>query len=296
MSYISKIYLRRKLLKQETLKCFLALLGVYPILIRIGEMTLSSNSNVLDFLKSDIFFIISFFSSIVLTLILRSPLRKVSDIIASNNTKIEICSGDIFDQKSGIVIPTNTTFDTKLNENIISPESVQGKFEDIYSEKTIENLVSIALSKKNIVGKRASKVEGNENIYDLGTTVHFKIQNKQYFLLAMSSLNEYGISKTSKDDLKKSLDKFWDYLCQEAPFQDEINIPLLGTRSGRSNLSYTEAIILIATSFIRRSHEHKLTNKLRIVIHHENYNEDDLYDIQDYIKIICQSSKIISLI
>ena len=58
------------------------------------------------------------------------PVRCVEHRLNFSDIRIEIRIGDVFAVPGAVVVATNTTFDTSVSAEIISPDSLQGQFLD----------------------------------------------------------------------------------------------------------------------------------------------------------------------
>ena len=67
---------------------------------------------------------------------------------------MDIVIGDLLKQNASIIVPTNSTFDTKIENDFISLKSVQGQVQDIYFKnnlQTLDILLSEGLKSKKFI-------------------------------------------------------------------------------------------------------------------------------------------------
>lgn len=85
--------------------------------------------------------------------------------VSNCDMQVEISIKDIFSNWSAnsFIIPTNTFFRTKMDDEYVSPRSVQGRFQLKYFNKKTEylnKLISENLRKQGIVGKKSKDCFG----------------------------------------------------------------------------------------------------------------------------------------
>ena len=100
-------------------------------------------SEVLTFLKIDIsqiIFAIFLIVGTVIIIIINKPKKEYVFNIKNRDIKIILKIGDIVKEKFAIIVPTNTTFDTKMGNDFISIHSVQGQIQDKYFKNNISSL------------------------------------------------------------------------------------------------------------------------------------------------------------
>lgn len=268
---------------------FLAFCGLFHLALRVYEAVFKT---VPDFPQG---WLLALYLGLSLscTLYRRRPLMHKVYTIREKDVKLEICIGDIFAKPGCTIIPTNTSFDIKANETLIAETSIQGKFQKRlqWEDDDLSTYLKNKLQHTAVTRERKSYVGGNTQIYPMGTAVQINIQPYSYIMLAMAELNENGAAHSSRRDIETALDSLWDFLHNAATFADEINIPVLGTRYGRSNLSISETTLLIASSFIRATLDRSFTKKLRIIIYQEDFYKYNVlfYEINNILRPMCSS-------
>nr|DAY63389.1 MAG TPA: hypothetical protein [Caudoviricetes sp.] len=210
-----------------------------------------------------------------------NKLKKIS--ITANKSTIEICFGDIFDEKDFKVIAFNEYFDTIVDDVIISSTSLNGIYLNKLKTDTIKKLdkdiESDAHLKDNIFEKNTERKKGKKIKYILGTI----FKNDQFLLTAFSHFDKDNRAYLSMADFIGCLLKFWD----EVDIKNSghsISLPLLG--SGITRLKeYIEITdqeileIILWTFFVSRI---KITHpaKLRIILSPSKIEKINLYKIQ----------------
>lgn len=256
-----------------------------------------------DYEYSDVCYLLIALSICAIVILLRKrPMGIFSYRVYETDGSIEIALGDLFKQDGAIVIPCNTSFDTKVDGQIISRKSVQGIFTNKVLSGDISYLdekINYQLRNVQCCKERTSIVGGNNKIYKMGTTIEidWKDEKNKYYLLAMAELNESGIASTSRKDLVNAMEGLWDFIATKSSLPDVINIPLLGTNFARSNLNVCFTILLISMSYIKNRHERALSNKLRIIILDDVFfkHYEEIRRIQPIIKEFCNAPNLLKI-
>ena len=126
-----KIYIKQLLKKyKDIIKTFLGILGA---LLSIYELLQIFFPDILKGIELNCMaFIILIIIIITISIIINFPKLKKTFFIKNRDIRVTIVVGDIFKQKGSMVIPTNTTFDTYMEDDFISSKSIQGQFQNKY--------------------------------------------------------------------------------------------------------------------------------------------------------------------
>ena len=78
---------------------------------------------------------------VVIAFLLNKAPLKYKNFLENSDIKIIVKVQDILRSKStGIVVPTNTTFDTLMENDFISINSIQGQFQNLYFKNNLQAL------------------------------------------------------------------------------------------------------------------------------------------------------------
>jgi hypothetical protein len=201
--------------------------------------------------------------------------------------------GDIFHQKGAMVIPTNTTFDTLMDDEFISIHSVQGQFQEKYYHNNLKLLNSQL--KDSLDGNPYIELTDNRHTnakqYEIGTACKISIGIKHTYYLAVANINKFGKPiNATVHDITKALVSFWQHL-NTMGHLEALLIPLLGTgRAGVKDASRDKIVQEIIFSFIAAAREMKVTESLIICIHPSDFAQKNLHwdDICDYLHYMCK--------
>lgn len=117
--------------------------------------------------------------------------------VSGCDMQIAISVKDIFANReaNSFVVPTNTFFRTKMQDEYISSQSVQGRFQLKYFKDNIEDLdimIEESLKKQNIMGEEFKDCFGTVMKYPIGTVAKVDYKKKHFYFVAISDVNEYG--------------------------------------------------------------------------------------------------------
>ena len=253
--------------------------------------------NIWPVLKKDIIEILAFLG------ILWTIKEVIEYILPKNNLPIKnffilmllvgiMVVGDLLKQKASLIVPTNSTFDTKMENDFISLNSVQGQIQNKYFKnnlKTLDILLEEGLKNrefKELTDRKNSKTKQ----YDIGTTVEINQQGKRFYFVADSNINAQGQTiAPSLSNITDALSRLWQYI-SEYGHVETIAIPIMGTgRMGIIN-SREEIIKQIIFSFVVNNNTKKIANELIICIRKEDIKKFniDIQEIVEYLKFMCK--------
>ena len=128
------------------------------------------------------------------------------------------------------------------------------------------------------------KRPGKKKQYPIGTVARVSAHGKNFYLVAMSHMDE---NRNASSDLKmidEALEKLWVNLASKAEIGD-IVMPLMGTGRGRVAYPRKKMIERIAQSFTDACNQRAFSNKLIIVVRPEDASKFslNLFQVRDYL-------------
>lgn len=212
------------------------------------------------------------------------PKLKASAKLNGRDVVINVEIGDIFTLEGAIIIGSNTTFDTRIDDGLISTNSVQGKFTQKYYNST--NQLDKDLS-AGLRGMKSTKLEGKrkgkDKKYPIGSIISVNPKNRKAYFAAIADLNEHGVASGTFEDLKQSLAQLWEYMGEQGSKDQPLLIPVLGSGFSRISEPRERIIQEIIKSFIAACSEKTFCNSLTIVL-----NEKDVRDYHIDFKVISE--------
>lgn len=220
--------------------------------------------------------------------------------VADSDMQIAISVRDIFSNRSAgsYVIPTNTFFRTKMEDEYISPNSVQGRFQLKYFKQdvqTLDRLIAKSLNEQGIKGEQASDCFGKTIKYQIGTVAKVNHKKKHFYFVAINDVNKYGKPiGQSIENVDCALSAVTDVI-KEIGHCDTLCIPLLGSGKAAIQEATKENVFLRTVDHFVQSDE-KLVNKLIISVSPKDYLDGkiDLARMEKYLDYRCEFGKEVS--
>ncbi|QZT35924.1 DUF6430 domain-containing protein [Halosquirtibacter xylanolyticus] len=271
-SSISSMAYWRYIFSFDGLKSIFAIYGLLWLLI-----------STLDFFKiytrdeySYYAFFIFIAISIILSIILRRPIKSISIPFPEYDFNIDVRIADLFGMGGATMISSNTIFEADVAGGKIAVDSLQGQFTAKYYTGNQNGLI-------NSINEKINKI-GLTPPYPMGTTIPIHTHGKTFYFTAMATMGENGNASSTLTDIKNALNGLWGYVREKGELQ-ELAVPVIGTGRGRLQTTRKKMIALIAESFVKASIEGKFTDKLVITIRPEDAENFgiNLYDIKDHL-------------
>ncbi len=194
------------------------------------------------------------------------PRLSFKHYLNGRDTTIEIAVGNIFDFKGAVIIGTNTTFDTRISNELISEKSVQGAFtRKFYSDEIqLDRELSNGLTGHSMNELSGTRV-GKAIQYKIGACVRLNPKGRTAYFLAIADINEHGTASGKFSDLQEALARLWVFVSTRG-LKEPLIMPVLGTGFSRLRQTREEVIHEIIRSFIAACSERTFTDHLTIVI------------------------------
>ena len=197
--------------------------------------------------------------------------------VSGCDMQVAISVKDIFANReaNSFIIPTNTFFRTRMQDEYISPRSVQGRFQLKYFKDNFENLdmlIEESLKKQNIMGEETRDCFGVVMKYPIGTVAKVDYEKKHFYFIAINDVNEYGKPvgqsfrnvTTALESVTKAILKMGHY--------DILCIPLMGSGKAAIQEATKEKVFQQTVDCFLQS-DNKIASKLIISISPKDYLE-----------------------
>lgn len=212
--------------------------------------------------------------------------------LKGTDVKINLKVDDVLDQKAAVIIPTSTTFDTKMEDEFISKNSIQGQFQNKYFKNNLEALDG--LLENGLEGysyELINAVNSKNKRYPVGTVSKVTVKGKHYYFVAIADVNDFGKTINTKfENVQLTLEGIWNHIENKGHIEN-LAIPLIGTgKAGINDASRKRVIQEIIFSFVASAQERKITEKLQICIHPKDLEHKDLEldELNEYLKYMCK--------
>lgn len=186
-----------------------------------------------------------------------------------NDTKIKVKFGDLFKQEGWKAIAVNDFFDSKVDEDLVSSNSLHGYVLNTYwkdNRTDWTKQVGSSLGRLTANLETRSKGKGNKSRYPIGTTAR-AISGEQKFLFV--SLGETDVSNNETSANAEMLIGAVRGMVAEARSacsMDPLVIPLMGTGLARIDTKESVILDLIITAILEESRNGRVTGEIYIVL------------------------------
>ncbi|GKV75916.1 hypothetical protein PEC106568_10900 [Pectobacterium carotovorum subsp. carotovorum] len=210
--------------------------------------------------------------------------NKIKSIdLSVEGSTVTIKTGDIFTEQGFKVIAFNEYFDTKVDDRIISRNSLNGIFINRYMSCSVEQLdehiENYDFSREEILSVNTERSSKKKQKYELGTICVWN----EYLLTAFSKFNEYNEARLTMPEYLGFLINFWDRV-NRVYAQQSVSVPIFGSGITRikehKNISDEDLLKIMLWTF--RISEMRFTHpaKLSIIVHNSKINKINLFALQ----------------
>lgn len=211
------------------------------------------------------------------------PRRSLTIRVPGSTTTVGFSVSDLLEATGSVVIGTNDCFDTEIGD-IIRPESVQGQFlQKVYSgdRAALDADIDAALAGVAFETDDA-KPFGKKKRYPVGTVACVKKGGNRYFLLAFCRMRPEMRVEADARELWVVLQSCWDAV-RDYGQHLEVHVPVLGTKYGRTGLSWNSVIQLIVMSFVISLKEGHTAPALQIHVHKSDRDMVDFIALREWL-------------
>ena len=202
--------------------------------------------------------------------------------LANSNTVIEVIFGDIFQQDGLRAVAVNEFFDSKLGKPV-SEKSVHGIFlQKCFGGHPESFDKQIDQQLAGINGAKVKKVEGKSKSYPIGTTALLTVNRNRYLAFAFAKTDPNTCKAFSDvSTMMTALHGLWQSARNESGGH-AVNLPLVGSGLSGIGLPTRDLLNLIILSAITETKVREVTQRIRIVLHRDRFDDLDLRDVQEH--------------
>jgi hypothetical protein len=216
----------------------------------------------------------------VATWVCANLMREIS--IEIEGSKVNIATGDIFQQKGLKAIAFNEYFDTQVDNVIISKASINGKFIESEFTGPVETLdayiADFPFDDGDIVETEVQRRIGKRTRYRLGTICVYN----DFLLTAFARFDAKNQANLTMPEYLEFLINFWDKV-NKVYAQQSVSTTIFGsgiTRiKGHRTISDEDLLKIMLWTFRISEMRFKYPAKLTIVIHESKIDQINLLDI-----------------
>ena len=204
--------------------------------------------------------------------------------VANSDTKIEVLFGDLFSQDGIRAIALNEFFDSELGKPV-SEKSLHGLFlnkcfggyPQPFDKQIDEQLVN---EHYDVI----SRSEGKTKKFKIGATAMLNAEKDRYLAFALTHTDVSNCMATADVTMMwVALHHVWQRAraeCGGSP----LNLPLVGGGLAKIGLPTRDLLNLIILSAITETKEKVITQRIRIVLHRDRFEDLDLRDVEAHWK------------
>lgn len=199
-------------------------------------------------------------------------IRKKEVFLSKNQKSLTVSYGDLFEDNSKIkVIAVNRCFDTEVNGELISPQSLHGKWIQQHlkniSVSDLNNQINESLKNQGCKGEFIQdKHKGSQIRYPLGTIAEIYDGEIRYYLLALTEMDSNLNSHCTLEDYCYSISKLMHYYDMHGQGNNMV-IPIIG--SGFARLDRSEKELLDLMISLIKIHQTDMRGNIKIIVHNK---------------------------
>lgn len=202
--------------------------------------------------------------------------------MAHANTIFEVLFGDLFEQSGIRAIAVNEFFDSKIGKPV-SDKSLHGIFlqkcfgghPESFDKQLDEEL-------KNVEHSEVVKTDGKTKRFPVGSTALIAVNQDRYLVFAFAKTNPETCKAYSDVTIMwMALHSLWQRARIESGGH-ELNLPLVGSGLSGLGLPTRDLLNLIILSAITETKAKEITQKIRIILHRDQFDDLDLRDVKKH--------------
>lgn len=207
---------------------------------------------------------------------------RISIKVATTRTVIDVIFGDLFAQDGIKAIAVTEYFESEMGLPV-SDKSLHGTFLKKYFGGGVDAFdKQVSEQLEGVQGTLASKNEGKSKSFPIGTTALIRVDGNPYIVFALAKA-EIDTCKAFSDVtmMWTALHKLWERARVESGGLP-LNLPLIGSGLSGLGLPTRDLLNLIVLSAITETKARQITQKIRIVLHPDRFEEIDLRDVKQH--------------
>lgn len=211
---------------------------------------------------------------------------KTSVNLNIRQTPVAITCGNIFESSGWKVIGCDTHFDTRVDDIVISKNSLHGQLVTEHGKK--EEIEAAVEAEARRLGLQ--KMSNGLYEFPLGTIVRYdsSVDNQTYLMLAMTELNEQYEAHTNMAKFEHMLMKMWKEI-DRVYASNNISLPILGNGISRFDDGPKNTEALLRCMLCTLNSSGISLNSLVEVMIFGNAKDIPLYEYKDMFHVIPRS-------
>ncbi len=260
----------------------MSVIGFIGLFVPTTELLAGIQEFYIKFIIGSVIVFVIWLISLVLSSVVFIRQRRIPVIDLQNKHHVFVQYGDVFSEdevlnpseRRNIVIDFNRCFDTNVNNDLVSSQTLHGKVvERIIKEKQIsyEDL-NLALQKDLNNRQHANSVElsetekrdGNLRRYPAGTVAEYKLNDKEvFFFLGLSRFDYNLTANTDSDEYGEAVMRLIEYIKNRSQGLSVV-MPIIGTGLAKTENDERDTLEYIVKAL--KLYRRKLNCDIHIVV------------------------------
>ena len=198
------------------------------------------------------------------------------------DTKIFIEFGDLFAQEGWKAVGVNDFFDSIVDEDLVSSQSLHGHIINRYwagSRDDWQKQVNASLQNEQPIKENRSK--GNDRRYQIGTTGIAKKDENKFLFVALGKTDSTNNVTTASAETLISAVRGMLSKARTVCSYEPLSIPLMGSGLARIGIKTSVLVDLIIAAVLEDTKQSKVTGTIKIVLPKDKRGE---LNLQNYVR------------
>lgn len=263
---------------RSVLQSVLTALGIVFLFIEAYEVITDCNIQ----LPFGLFLIVVAASGVTYFLLdgylIKGFLRKEVEIPSHGlDTKIMVKFGDLFEQDGWKAVGANDFFDSHVDEELVSSQSLHGRVINKYwLEDRTGWQKQINTSLKSVKAETVSRPKGNERRYPIGTTASATVGNQKFLFVALGKTNIGDNVTSANGEMLISATRGMLVKARATCSYEPLSIPLMGSGLARVGIKNSVILDLIITAILEESRNGRITGEITVIVSPEKAGQINL--------------------
>jgi len=193
--------------------------------------------------------------------------REVEIPNPGNDTKITVKFGDLFSESGWKAIGVNDFFDSTVDEDLVSSQSLHGLVLNTYwRENKSDWDKQVASSLRVQQGHRESRSKGNRLRYPIGTTARACTEGQKFLFVALGKTDTKDNVTSANGEMLIKAVRGMVAEARAACSMEPLVIPLMGSGLARVGTKNSVLVDLIITGVLEESRNGRVTGEIKIVL------------------------------
>ncbi|MEM6384648.1 MAG: macro domain-containing protein [Pseudomonadota bacterium] len=203
--------------------------------------------------------------------------REVTIPNPTNDTKIRLKFGNIFEEQGWKAIGANDFFDSIVDEDLVSSKSLHGHVLSTYWQGDREdwrNQVNASL--RNVQGTKESRPKGNRLRYPIGTTARACTADQKFLFVALGKTDAANNVTSANAEILIKAVRGMAAEARAACSMEPLSVPLMGSGLSRVGIKNSALVDLIITAILEEGRDGQITGEVNIVLPEAKAHEINL--------------------